>query len=78
MLRRAFGLARSDFLDVTYVFRRHFLRGNFNDYAVNLVETEFTVLISQEGRFNTELTGTVVPDPGLVSRGRSYRALQSK
>lgn len=78
MFRRAFVLARSDLLDVTHIFRRHFLRRNFNDYAINLVKTEFTVLISQEGRFDTKLTGTVVPDPGLVSRRRSYRALQSK
>jgi len=78
MLRRAFFLARSDFLDVTHVFRRHLLRGNFNDHAVNLVETKFAVMKSQEGRLDTELTGTVVPDPGLVARGRSYQDLQSK
>ena len=78
MLRGAFFLARRDFLDVTHVFRRHFLRGNFDDYAVNLVETEFAVLVSQEGRFDTELTGTVVPDSGLVARRRSYQTLQSK
>jgi hypothetical protein len=78
MLRRALVLARSDFLDVTHVFRRHFLRGNFDDYAVNFVKTNFAVLVSQEGRFDTELTGTVVPDPGLVARGRTYQELRSK
>ena len=35
-------------------------------------------MVSQEGRFDTELTAAVVPDPGLVARGRSYQAFQSK
>ena len=42
------------------------------------METQFTISISQEGRFDTELTRAVVPNAGLVGRRRSYRAYQSK
>ena len=72
-----FVLTDSNLLDVANVFWRHPFRGDFEDYAVNLAETEFTVAVSQESRFDTEFTNAGVPGANLAAR-TSYWRFRSK